>query len=283
MTINWFPGHMAVATREIRKAMPTVDFILEVLDARLPFSSENPLLHMLRGEKPHIKVLNKSDLADPDVTAAWVRRLEQTPGVRAFPHTMTDPEVAKRLLSLGSTMLPADRYAGNPATVMILGVPNVGKSTLINTLAGRNIAETSNKPAVTKRQQRIPLGRSYVLLDTPGFLWHKLTPAECGYRLAVSGAIADTAIEYQDIGPFAIRFLRDAYPQALIDRYGLAALPEDDVDILNAIAARRGCVRAGGVVDVQRVCEVVIQDLRRGSFGRISLERPQIEASVLGG
>ena len=191
MSINWYPGHMAVAAREIRKVMPTVDLVLEVLDARLPFSSENPLVNDLRGDKPYLKVLNKADLADPIVTSAWIDRLEETLGVRAFAHTQTQPDLAKRLLSVGRKMLPADRNPGKDVNVMILGVPNVGKSTLINTLAGRNLAETSNKPAITKRQQTIPIPGKYLLVDTPGFLWPKLTPPDCGYRLAMSGAIGE--------------------------------------------------------------------------------------------
>lgn len=275
MSINWYPGHMAVAAREIKRVMPTVDFVLEVLDARLPFSTENPLVNELRGDKPHVKVLNKADLADPVVTSLWISRLEETLGVRAFAHTRDQPDLAKRLLSVGRKMLPADRNQGKDVVVMILGIPNVGKSTLINTLAGRNLAETSNKPAVTKRQQTIPIAGKYLLLDTPGFLWPKLDPPECGYRLAVSGAIGAAAFEYQDIGPFAIRYLRDHYPQALCDRYNLSDLPTDEVELLHAIAAKRGCVRAGGVVDMQKVCEVVIQDFRRGSLGRVSLESPE--------
>jgi ribosome biogenesis GTPase A len=281
MAIHWFPGHMAVATREIRKAMPGVDFLLEVLDARLPSSSENPLAQQLRGEKPCVKVLNKADLADPAVTAAWIAHLERTPGVRAIPHEWKQPVATKKLLGLGRAMLPAERNPTRRVTVMILGVPNVGKSTLINTLAGRSLADVSNKPAITKRQQLVPVAGNYLLVDTPGFLWHKLDPPECGYRLAVSGAISDAALEYQDLGPFLVRFLRERYPGALKERYNLDSIPDDDLATLHAIGARRGCVKAGGVLDLQRVCELLVQDFRRGSLGRLSLESPSDGGSAV--
>lgn len=274
MSINWFPGHMATAAREIRKAMPTVDFVIEVLDARLPFSTENPLVDELRGDKPYLKVLSKADLADPEVTSAWLAQLEARPGVRAFAHSKDQTDLPRRLLALGRSMLPPERNASRDVVVMILGIPNVGKSTLINMLAGRNLADTGNKPAVTKRQQSIPIAGKYTLLDTPGFLWPKLSPPDCGYRLAVSGAIGAAAYDFEDVGPFAVRYLRDHYPDALKTRYNLTDLPADETEILHAIAARRGCVRAGGVIDMQKVCEVVIQDFRRGSLGRVSLETP---------
>lgn len=274
MAINWFPGHMATAKKEIRKAMPDVDFILEVLDARIPFSSENPMVVALRGHKPCIKVLNKSDLADPQLTAAWLAHLERTPGVKARAIQSKQPGQARALLDLGRSLLPPDRTATRKILVMVLGVPNVGKSTVINALANRSIAKTGNKPAVTKEQQRIHNVGDFILLDTPGFLWPRLSPASCGYRLAILGSIADTVVDYQDIGTFAARFLLQAYPDALRDRYGLDALPGEPEGLLEAIAARRACVARGGVVDFQKVSELLVRELRQGLLGRISLESP---------
>ncbi len=275
MAINWFPGHMATAKKEIRRAMPDVDFILEILDARIPFSSENPLVVALRRNKPAIKVLNKSDLADPRVTAAWIAEIERRPGVKARTIQSNHPGQARALLELGRSLLPPDRTATRKILVMVLGVPNVGKSTVINALAGRYIAKTGNKPAVTKMEQRIHNVGDFILLDTPGFLWPRLTPAACGYRLAVTGAVADTAVDYQELGLFAAEALRRDYPEALRARYRLDELPEDAMGILEAIAARRACVRKGGGIDLQKVSELLVRELRQGLLGRISLERPR--------
>jgi ribosome biogenesis GTPase A len=274
MAIHWFPGHMAAATREIKEAMSGVDVVLEVLDARVPRSSCNPMVDDLRGSKPHIKVMAKADLADPAVTAHWVRVFEATPGVRAIPHESAHPERARKLVDLARTLLPADRNKARPMQLLVLGVPNVGKSTLINTLAKRTIAKTGNVPAVTKHQQVVPIPGNVVLVDTPGFLWHKLDPPDVGYRLAVSGSIVDRVIDYTDVAMWAIRYFRTTYPELLKARYKLAALPEDDAGTLEAIARKRACVASGGDVDWHKVSELVVREFRQGTLGRITLERP---------
>ncbi|MDP2304763.1 MAG: ribosome biogenesis GTPase YlqF [Pseudomonadota bacterium] len=283
MAINWFPGHMATAKKEIRRAMPDVDFILEILDARIPFSSENPMVVALRGHKPCIKVLNKCDLADARVTEAWLAHLERIPGVKARAIQSNQPSQARALLELGRSLLPRDRTAHRKILVMVLGVPNVGKSTVINSLARRSIAKTGNKPAVTKAQQRIHNVGDFILLDTPGFLWPRLSPAACGYRLAVTGAVADTVVDYQDIGEFAARFLLQSYPDALRARYNLDTLPDEPKALLEAIAARRACVARGGVVDFQKVSELLVRELRQGLLGRLSMESPPEVAVVEAG
>lgn len=274
MAINWFPGHMNKAVREIRKAVRKADLVIEVLDARLPDSSENPLVAELRGEVPSIKLLNKADLADPEVTAAWLERLRQRSDVLALAHDQTMTAQSRSLVERGRELLPPDRNDLREVVAMIVGVPNVGKSTLINTMAGRNLARTSNKPAVTRKQQRILVARGFSLLDTPGFLWPKLTPPACGYRLAISGAIADTAVDYVDMAQFAVKWLARDYPEALRARYKLDELPEEPLELLEAIAGKRGCIRRGGVVDWERVCELVIHEIRKGKLGRLSFERP---------
>lgn len=279
MAINWFPGHMNKAIREIRKAVRTADVVLEVLDARLPDSSENPLVAELRGQTPCLKVLNRQDLADPGVTAAWLARLRETPGVVAVAHDKSQGAQVHRLLVMARELLPSERDPQRPVTALIIGVPNVGKSTLINSLAGRGIAKTANKPAVTKMQQRVKVAHNVVLLDTPGILWHKLSPPACGYRLAISGAIPDTAVDYGDLAMFAVRWLAKAYPRALLERYGLSELPAEPLEVLDAIAARRGCVRKGGLVDYPKVSELLIRELRAGLLGRVSFERPPRRAA----
>jgi ribosome biogenesis GTPase A len=212
MAINWFPGHMHKARKDIAEVMPQVDVIIELLDARIPFSSENPLVNGLRGDTPCIKVLNKADLADPAMTQRWVEYLEQQQGVRALPMTSQHPEHIKSLLKLCETLMGDRDLAIRGGRAMIMGIPNVGKSTMINTLAGRTIAKTGNEAGVTKSQQKIKLANNITLTDTPGFLWPKLTPPECGYRLAITGAIKDTAFEFSDIALFAADFLLKALP-----------------------------------------------------------------------
>lgn len=276
MAINWFPGHMHKARKEIKQIMPQVDLVIEVLDARIPFSSENPLVASLRGETPSLKILNKSDLADPAVTARWLQYLEQEKGVRAIALTQKQPAEVQRVLALCRGMLAHRNMEHRTLRALILGIPNVGKSTLINTLAGRTIAKTGNEPAVTKMQQRIQLPDNIVLLDTPGFLWPKLSPPECGYRLAVTGAIKDTVFEYEDVAMFALEFLMQSYPKELCERYRLDSVPGSAVEAMDMIGALRGCLRRGGMADLHKVSEIVLNELRSGAIGRISLETPEM-------
>ncbi|WP_372625210.1 ribosome biogenesis GTPase YlqF [Arsukibacterium sp.] len=276
MSINWFPGHMHKARKEIAEVMPQVDIIIEMLDARIPFSSENPLVPQLRGNTPCIKVLNKADLADPKLTAIWVAHFEQQSGVRAIPISQQHPEQIKALLKLCNDMLPERNLDIRPARAMIMGIPNVGKSTLINTLAGRTIAKTGNEAGVTKAQQRIKLENNVILTDTPGFLWPKLSPPTCGYRLAVTGAIKDTVFEYADIALFAADYLLQVYPQEVMQRFDLTEQPENDLALLDAIGLRRGCMRKGGIVDLEKAGTILITELRAGNLGPITLETPNM-------
>ncbi|MGI9275211.1 MAG: ribosome biogenesis GTPase YlqF [Endozoicomonas sp.] len=275
MAINWFPGHMHKARKEIKKAVPEVDLIIEVLDARIPFSSGNPLVPSLRGETPYIKVLNKSDLSDPAVTDLWIREMEKEKGVKAIALTQSQPEKVRSVLQLAESMVER-KMDIKAMRAMILGIPNVGKSTMINTLANRIIAKTGNVPAVTKQQQRIKLPNGMILLDTPGFLWPKLEPEACGYRLAVTGAIKDAVIEYEDIAFFAAEYLLKAYPEALMKRFQLNDRPTSDVELMDAIAARRNCMRRGGIADLHKVSEILLNEFRSGGLGRISLETPEM-------
>lgn len=276
MSINWFPGHMHKARKEIAEVMPQVDIIIEMLDARIPFSSENPLVPQLRGNTPCIKVLNKADLADPALTAVWVAHFEQQSGVRAIPISQQHPEQIKALLKLCNDMLPERNLDIRAARAMIMGIPNVGKSTLINTLAGRTIAKTGNEAGVTKAQQRIKLENNVILTDTPGFLWPKLSPPTCGYRLAVTGAIKDTVFEYADIALFAADYLLQVYPEAVMQRFDLTEQPDSDLALLDAIGVRRGCMRKGGVVDLEKAGTILITELRAGNLGPITLETPDM-------
>ena len=274
MTINWYPGHMHKASKEMRKIMPQVDLMIEVLDSRIPFSSENPMLAQLRGDKPCIKVLSKCDLADPFLTQVWQDYLEQDKGVKTIALTTDSPEKMLDLLVLCKQMMPNKASSVKNIQAMIMGIPNVGKSTLINHLAGRLIAKTGNEPAVTKMQQRIKLDQGIVLLDTPGVLWPKLENQHGGYRLAVTGAIKETAVSNDDIAMYALAYLRDAYPESLKVRYQLTELAEDDVTLLEAIGRKRGCLRSGGIVDLERAAKILLTELRAGILGRVTLETP---------
>ena len=276
MAIHWYPGHMHKANKEIKEALSRIDLIIEVLDARIPYSSQNPLLSSLRGDKPCIKVLTKSDLADPDLTRQWQSWLEQEQGVKTLSLSTEQPERMRLLIELSRKMiarLPGKRQVYN---TMIMGIPNVGKSSLINILAERIIAKTGNEPAVTKSQQRINLANDFVLFDTPGVLWPKVENEPSMYRLAVSGAVKDTAYEYDDIAFFAAEYLLEAYPDITMQRYQLEQLPHNELELIEAIGRKRGCLRAGGRVDLDKASKILLSELRGGTLGRITLETPKM-------
>ena len=279
--INWYPGHMHKASKEMRNIIPTVDLIIEILDARIPCSSENPMLADIRGNKPCIKVLSKSDLADPEITQQWQDYLEQEKGVKTIALTTEEPEKMHGLLNLCHKMLPERSKSDRNIHAMIMGIPNVGKSTLINNLEGRMLAKTGNEPAVTKNQQRIKLDQGITLLDTPGVLWPKLENKHGGYRLAITGAIKETAVSNDDIGMYAVGYFRKRYPELLKARYNLDELPEDEVMLLEMIGAKRGCLRAGGLVELDRAAKIVLTEFRDITIGRITLETPEMMEAEL--
>jgi ribosome biogenesis GTPase A len=276
MTIQWFPGHMHKAQLKIKETLPKIHMLIELLDARIPFSSENPMLAALRGDKPCLKVLSKSDLADPARTAQWQARLEKQSGVRARPITTTQSGTIARLAEVCHKMLPERYEQGQPIRTLVVGVPNVGKSTLINTLAGRKVARTGNEPAITKQQQQIDIGKGIVLLDTPGVLWPNVENKNSGYRLAATGAVRDTAMEYPDVAHFVAGYLLEHSPEALAERYALEAQPEGPIELLDAIGKKRGCLAKGGVVDYDRTSRIFINDLRAGALGPITYETPEM-------
>ena len=278
MHIQWFPGHMHKAQLQIKESLPKVDLVIELLDARIPGSSENPLLAELRGDKPCLKVLSKSDLADPTRTSQWQSHLERLNGVKARTVTTTQAGTIARLVDVCHKMAPHRLGQGKPIRTMIVGIPNVGKSTLINILAGRKIAKTGNEPAVTKNQQQISIGKGIVLLDTPGVLWPNVENKNSGYRLAATGAIRDTALEYSEVAYFVADYLLENYPAALAKRYSLESMPVDQISLLDAIGKRRGCLAKGGAVDYDRTSRIFINDLRAGDLGPISLETPEMIA-----
>jgi len=265
---------MHKASKQIKEALPGVDILIEVLDARIPFSSENPMLAELRGDKPCIKVLSKTDLADPEITAQWQEYLEQQQGVKTLAIRTDQPEKALQLTDLCRKMMPHKVKNEKTIHTMIVGIPNVGKSTLINILAGRTIAKTGNEPAVTKTQQRIKLDDGITLSDTPGVMWPNVENKGSGYRLATTGAIRDTAMDYTDVAFFAADFMAKSYPERIKTRYELDRIADSDLEILEDIGRKRGCLRSGGQVDLDRVSKLFITELRSGVLGLITLETP---------
>lgn len=281
MTINWFPGHMHKSRKQIAELMPRVDVVVEVLDARLPDASSNPLLTELRRGRPCLKILNKCDLADPRVTDDWIKAFEaRSRQIRALAVSAVRPRDLMRLSRLCRSLAPSRGVPGKPLRILVVGIPNVGKSTLINSLAGRRIAKVGDKPAITKAPQQVDLRNGLLLVDTPGVLAPNLADQQAALRLAASGAIGDNAMDYQLVAQFLVEFLRQHYPSLLQERFGLGELPEESEVLLEAIGRQRGCLAAGGVVDRQRAAEALLRDLQSGRLGRITLEFPEAVAKV---
>lgn len=284
MAINWFPGHMNKAKKQIQEAMPSIDIVVEVLDARIPYSSTNPLVNQLREDKPCIKVLNKADLADKKVTQQWIEYYQSQPNTTALALVAEERKQSLQLVNKIKQLAASKLEQKKNVRVMIMGIPNVGKSTLINALAGRYIANTGNEPAVTKRQQMIDLKNGVILADTPGILWPKFENPSSGYRLAVTGAVKNTAMEYEEVAQFALAYLGQAYPDQLNKRFKLNIDPASDKEseqnsgdqLLDLIARKRGCLRPGGILDLHKAAELLLHEYRDGKIGLISLETPEM-------
>ena len=276
MAVQWYPGHMYKASKEIRESMPGIDLVIEVLDARIPYSSENPVIKEVRGDKPCIKILNKYDLADPVVTKQWQEYLERDKTVKTLVLSTEQPAKIQQISELCQQLLPNKVASGKTLHTMIMGIPNVGKSTLINILAGRQIAKTGNEPAVTKRQQRIRLDNDIYLSDTPGILWPKVENPKSSYRLAITGAIKDTAIEYDDVAFFAAEYFLQTCPDLIVKRYDLDEVPGSELELLETMGRKRGCIGGGGMVDLHKASVILINEYRNATLGRISLETPEM-------
>lgn len=271
---------MAKARRQVTEKLKLIDVVIELVDARVPQSSRNPMVDEITAGKPRLIVLNKADMADPVVTDAWLRALKR----EEVEVVAVDAKHSKGLKQLitGAQKLMKEKHdrmrekGRNPGPIraLIIGIPNVGKSTLINRLAGRNIAITGDRPGVTKRQQWIKMkGGEMELLDTPGILWPKFEDQLVGYRLAATGAIKDEILNLDDIALFTVRELQARYPEQLKERFKLETLPEDAVELLEMIGKKRGLI-SGGYVDFEKASELLLNELRHEKIGRISLETP---------
>lgn len=293
MTIQWFPGHMTRARRQIQDKLKLIDLAIELLDARIPLSSRNPMIDEILQGKPRLVLLNKSDLADPEATRQWVDYFASA-GLQALPIDAVGGNPVKEIMNR-SRELMADKIAAQvrkgikPRAIraLIVGIPNVGKSTLINRMAGRKIALTGDKPGVTKGQQWIKVGTEMELLDTPGILWPKFEDQQVGMRLAATGAIKEEILHPEEIALFAMRYLVSHYEGSLRERFGLTDFPVDagDTDavvaLMEAIGKKRGALLSGGRVDLEKASLAILRELRAGKLGRISLERPEPESSIV--
>ncbi|MEH6940473.1 ribosome biogenesis GTPase YlqF [Bacillus sp. JJ722] len=283
MTIQWFPGHMAKARREVTEKLKLIDIIYELVDARLPLSSRNPMIDEIIQHKPRLILLNKADMADPQKTKLWLEYFASK-GLTALAINSQAGNglsqittVSKELLKEKLDRLKAKGVKPRAIRAMIVGIPNVGKSTFINRLAKKNIAKTGNTPGVTKAQQWIKVGKELELLDTPGILWPKFEDQEVGKRLAVTGAIKDTLLNQQELAIYALRFLEAEYPNTLKERYQLTEIPEDVVELFDAIGTNRRVLASRGMIDYDRTAELVIRDIRAERLGRLTFELPSKE------
>jgi ribosome biogenesis GTPase A len=276
MAIQWFPGHMHLTRKAITERIKDTDVVIELLDARLPGSSANPMLAELTQGKPALKVLNKQDLADPARTELWLVHYNGLPGTRAIGLDASETTPAKRLISACHELAPNRGGMVKPMRVLICGIPNVGKSTLINTLTGKKAAKTGDEAGITKLEQRITLASDFYLYDTPGVLWPRIIVAKSGYNLAASGAIGRNAFNEEEVALELLDYLKQHYAPQLEERYKLEAVAsmQDEV-LLSAIGRKRGALQGGNRVNLQKAAEIVIYDFRAAILGRITLETPE--------
>ena len=286
MTIQWFPGHMTSARRKAADTMALTDVVIEVCDARLPEASSNPMIRELRlhRQRPCLKLLNKADLADPAVTQSWLDFYNSQPGVKAVAISSKKPGEAARVPGLCRALAPHRNDGIKPLRMLIMGIPNVGKSTLMNALLKRRVAAVGDEPAVTKSQMSIDLGPTMSITDTPGLMWPKIRHDSDGYMLAASHAIGRNAVIDSEVAVFLAALLLQRYPAMLVERYGLVIDRMDGIGVVEAVAKKRGCIvqgRRGGAPDLEKAAMVLLTDYRNGKLGRISLETPGSRAAML--
>ncbi len=277
--IQWFPGHMTKTRRKIEEVLPIIDAVAEIVDARIPLSSRNPDLADIIKDKPLMILLNKCDMADPVQTALWIEHYKNQ-GIAAVPVDCKTgkgignfKEKIKDTLADKLEQYRAKGMVGKPLRVMVVGIPNVGKSTFINRIAGNNKAKAENRPGVTRGNQWVTIDKQLELLDTPGVLWPKFEDQTVGERLAFTGAVKDAVLDIELLAVRLIENLKESYPHLLTDRYNLTSLEDEPYDILCAIGKKRGMVIRGGQTDTERAAVMLLEEYRNCKIGRITLER----------
>lgn len=273
--INWYPGHMKKTRELIQENMKAVDCVVELVDARIPSASRNPVIRELTGDKPKVVLLSKPDLADAEASIGWLQRFQKE-GATALTLNCMTGQGTKPLMKILSSI--CDRRRGNraerPFRLMVVGIPNVGKSSLINRLTGRKSTRTGDRPGVTRGKQWLTLSNGMQMLDTPGILWPKFEDPQVGLDLAFCGAIKDEILDSADLALELIRYLCTAYPSLLMARYHLDRLEEEPLETMHQIAQNRGFLLPGKRIDYERCGRAVLDDFRSGKIGRITLERP---------
>lgn len=275
MAIQWFPGHMNKARKDVAERLKDIDVVIEMLDARLPASSANPMLARMAKGKPRLMILNKQDLADAAATQQWLEWYRAKKNTQALGMDAGERAPAQKLVAACRELAPTRGGLEKPLRVLICGIPNVGKSTLINSMSSRKVAKTGNMPGVTKNEQRIILADDVELFDTPGMLWPKIEVEEGGYNLAASGAVGRNAMDEEEVTLELLKYLMQHYVPELSARYKLDDIAGlQDWQVLEMIGRKRGAVQSGGKINVQKAAEIVLTDFRDGNIGRITLERP---------
>jgi len=276
MAIQWFPGHMHLTQKVIAERIKNIDVVIELLDARLPGSSANPMLTELTQGKPTLKVLNKQDLADPLRTQDWLAHYNSQSGTRAIGLDASMAAPAKALIKASFELAPNRGGMVKPMRVLICGIPNVGKSTLINTLTAKRATKTGDEAGVTKLEQRISLASDFYLYDTPGILWPRIIVAKSGYNLAASGAVGRNAFDEEEVALELLDYLKTHYLALLEARFkldGVAGMTDEE--LLAAIGQKRGALQGGQKINLQKAAEIAIYDFRSGVMGRVTLETPE--------
>ena len=277
--IQWFPGHMTKTRRQMEKELSLVDAVAEIVDARIPASSRNPDIPKILGKKPMLILLNKCDMADNEVTNKWIKWFEAQ-NIKAIAVDCRTGKGIDRFVPVVKEMLEDKLKAneqkgmsGKPLRIMVVGIPNVGKSTFINRMAGINKAKAENRPGVTRGNQWFTIDKQLELLDTPGVLWPKFEDMSIGERLAFTGAIKDNVVDVELLGMRLVEILSNSYPEMLLSRYGNLDLTQDSYEILGEIAKKRGMVVKGGQGDTLRAATTLLQEFRNAKIGKITLER----------
>jgi len=280
MNINWYPGHMKKTKESIKRCLSLVDIVYELVDSRIPISSQNPDIDNIVGDKPRIKILNKSDLADEKANEKWIKFFER----RGIPAVLVDSinnkglnqiiDMSYKLTDEKRKRLAEKGIKNKPIRAMIVGIPNVGKSTLINSLSKRKGAKVGNKPGVTKANQWIKVKGNIELLDTPGILWPKFNDKDVALNLAFTGAIKDEILDIETLAMKLVEKLNRISKEYIENRYGVSIIDKSSYDIILEIGRKRGCIVSGGEVDFTKACNIILDEFRKGVIGRISLEFP---------